>query len=279
MPLTASKYGKGRVRVMRLTRDGDHHTPRELNITALMKGAFDASWTEGDNRACVATDSVKNICNVVAAKNISLDKEAFIEAVAKLFLDTYPQVEQMQIEAKETRWRRHAFDGKPHGHVFTLDGNGFGYVKLVASRDKAVLQSGLRGFTFMKTTQSGWVDFVNDEYRTLADTTDRIAATAMDATWTWLSAPADYTTTNAKVLDILIEVFGTTYSYGVQDSMYRMAEAVLAAVPEIADISFAMPNKHYIPINLAPFGLENPGAVFLPTDEPHGQIEATISRG
>ena len=74
-------------------------------------------------------------------------------------------------------------------------------------------------------------------------------------------------------------MFGTTYSRGVQDSMYRMGEAALAAMPEIGEIGFAMPNKHYIPINLAPFGLDNAGTVFLPTDEPHGQIEATIGRG
>ena len=91
--------------------------------------------------------------------------------------------------------------------------------------------------------------------------------------------PADYAAANARVLALMMEVFGTTYSYGVQDSMYRMGEAVLAAIPEIAEIGFAMPNKHYIPFNLAPFGLENPGTVFLPTDEPHGQIVATIGRG
>ncbi|MCJ2082619.1 factor-independent urate hydroxylase [Methylobacterium sp. J-090] len=279
MPLTASTYGKGRVRVMRLTRDGDHHTPRELSLTVLMKGAFDAAWTGADNRACVATDSVKNIVNVVAAQNLSLDKEAFADAVARTFLDTYPQIAEVQVEGWETRWLRHAIAGAPHGHVFILDGNGTAYVRLVARRDGAVLQSGLRGFTFMKTTQSGWADFVEDRYRTLADTTDRIAATAMDATWTWTRTPADMTARNARVLEILMDVFGTTYSASVQDSMYRMGEAVLAAIPEIAEIGFAMPNKHYIPINLTPFGLENPGVVFLPTDEPHGQIEATIGRG
>ncbi|MCJ2094262.1 urate oxidase [Methylobacterium sp. J-072] len=278
MALTASRYGKGRVRVMRLTRDGDHHTPRELTLTVLMRGGFDAAWTAGDNRACVATDSVKNIVNVTAAKNLSLDKEAFAEAVAKVFLDTYPQVEDVSIEATETRWLRQEIGGTPHGHTFILDGNGFGYVGLAASRGGSVLRSGLRGFTFMKTTQSGWADFVDDAYRTLPDTTDRIAATSMDATWTWAGAPSDYAAANARILSLLIEVFGTTYSYGVQDSMYRMGEAALAAVPEIDEIGFAMPNKHYIPINLQPFGLENPGTVFLPTDEPHGQIEATIRR-
>jgi len=278
MPLISSRYGKARVRVMRLTRDGDHHTPREMTLTVLLTGAFDAAWTSGDNRACIATDSVKNICNVVAGRNLSLDKEAYVEAIARTFLDTYPQVEAIEIEGWETRWLRHAIAGEPHGHVFTLDGNGMGYVRLAARRDDAVRQSGLRGFTFMKTTQSGWSDFVDDGYRTLPDTRDRIAATAMDATWTWGDDPADHDAANARVLAILLEVFGATYSHSVQDSMYRMGEAVLAAIPEIAEIGFAMPNKHYIPINLTPFGLENPGTVFLPTDEPHGQIEATIGR-
>ncbi|MCJ2014718.1 factor-independent urate hydroxylase [Methylobacterium sp. J-076] len=278
MALTASRYGKARVRVMRLTRDGDHHTPRELTLSVLMAGRFEAAWTEGDNRACVATDSVKNIVNVTAARNLSLDKEAFVGAVAKVFLDTYPQVETVAIEATETRWRREVIGGAPHGHTFTLDGNGVGTVALTASRGETVLRSGLRGFTFMKTTQSGWADFVDDAYRTLPDTTDRIAATSMDATWTWSRPPADYAEANGRVLSTLIAVFGTTYSHGVQDSMYRMGEAVLADVPEIAEIGFAMPNKHYIPINLQPFCIENPGTVFLPTDEPHGQIEATIGR-
>jgi urate oxidase len=279
MPLTSATYGKGRVRVMRLARDGDHHTPRELALSVMLTGGFDAAWTAADNRACIATDTMKNIVNVVAAQNPALGAEGFVQAVAALFLETYPQVETVTVEACETRWLRAAIGGAPHGHTFTLDGNGFGYVRLAAGRDGSVLHSGLRGFTLMKTTQSGWSGFFDDAYRTLPDTDDRIAATSMDATWTWRAIPADYAAANAAVLEALIAVFGTTYSHGVQDSMYRMGEAALAAVPEIAEIAFAMPNKHYVPINLAPFGLENPGTVFLPTDEPHGQIEAVIGRG
>ena len=62
------------------------------------------------------------------------------------------------------------------------------------------------------------------------------------------------------------------------DLTARMVRAALAKVPEIGEISLACPNKHYVPIDLAPFGLDNPGTVFLPTDEPHGQIEAVVSR-
>jgi urate oxidase len=58
-----------------------------------------------------------------------------------------------------------------------------------------------------------------------------------------------------------------------------MGMAVLEAVPEVEQIHMACPNKHYILINLSPFGLENNNQVFLPTDEPHGQIECTVGRG
>ena len=78
------------------------------------------------------------------------------------------------------------------------------------------------------------------------------------------------------ILDTLLEVFGTTYSMSVQDSLYRMGEAALAAVPEISEISMACPNMHFIPMNLSAFGLDNNNDVFLPTDEPHGQIECTV---
>ena len=278
MTLIAATYGKARVRVMRLTREGDHHVPRELTLTVMMRGAFEAAWTGADNRACVATDSVKNIVNVVAAENLSLNSEDFAQAIAARFLDTYPQIAEVTVEAEETRWRRHPIDGTPHGHTFTLDGNGQPFVRLEADRDGAVLRSGLRGYTLMKTTESGWAEFVEDAFRTLPDTQDRICATSMDATWTWTAPPADPVAANAAVLDILITVFATTYSAGVQDSMYRMGEAVLAARPDIAEIQFAMPNKHYVPMNLAPFGIDHGGRIFLPTDEPHGQIEATIAR-
>ncbi len=49
-------------------------------------------------------------------------------------------------------------------------------------------------------------------------------------------------------------------------------------LPEIAEIALSMPNKHYFTANLEPLGFENPNLTFLPADDPHGQIEATITR-
>jgi urate oxidase len=105
-----------------------------------------------------------------------------------------------------------------------------------------------------------------------------MAATAMGASWVWSAVPDDYVATNAKILSSMIEVFATTYSESIQDSLYRMGEAALAKVPEISEMSMACPNKHYLLIDLKAFDLDNNNQVFLPTDEPHGQIECTVSR-
>ena len=48
--------------------------------------------------------------------------------------------------------------------------------------------------------------------------------------------------------------------------------------PEVAEITLVLPNQHHLLVNLAPFGLDNPNRVFVGTDEPFGQIEATIAR-
>ena len=279
MPLIHNSYGKGRVRVMRVHRDGDRNEVRELSVHTMLEGDFSASYTAGDNRQVVATDTIKNIAYIVARENMTACAEVYGQALAARFLARYPQVEQARVSLHETRWTRASFGGQPHPHSFVLDANGKPTVQVAAPRDGvASVTSGIAGYTFMKSTASGWVDYVMDEYTTLPETTDRIAATAMDAHWTWLSAPADYDATNARILATMLEVFATTYSKGVQDSLFRMGEAALAAVPELATIRMACPNKHYLPMRLEPFGMSSDNMVFIATDEPHGQIECAIGR-
>jgi urate oxidase len=278
VPLISNRYGKGRVRVMRIHRDGDRHEVSQLTVKAMMEGDFAAAYTEADNSTAISTDTIKNVVNVVARENTGLCTEEFCEVLAKKYLDSYPQIEKATVTAHETRWNRLSFGGEPHPHSFVLDSNGEPFVEIVATRDGSTLASGIDGFTFMKSTQSGWENYVKDRYTTIAETADRICATSMVASWKWSAKPASYPATNAKILDTLLEVFGTTYSSSVQDSLYRMGEAALAAVSEISEISMACPNMHFLLLNLSAFGLDNNNDVFLPTDEPHGQIECTVGR-
>jgi urate oxidase len=53
---------------------------------------------------------------------------------------------------------------------------------------------------------------------------------------------------------------------------------VLSAYEEIAEITITLPNRHHLPVDLSPFGLEDKNEIFVATEEPHGVIEATVTR-
>ena len=279
MTLIANTYGKGRVRVMRVNRAGDRCEVRELDVQAMLTGDFARVYTHADNATALCTDTVKNVVNIVARENLAADAETFCDKVAQRLLDKYPQVSTATVTAHATKWVRLEVEGRPHPHTFVLDGNGRPFARVTAGRDGTTLESGVSGFTFMKATGSGWSGYYKDDYTTLAETRDRICATSMEASWRWQEAPESYEARNAELLSGMLGVFASTYSESVQDSLYRMARAALEAVPEVSDIRLACPNKHYLLSNLSPFGLSNDNQVFLPTDEPHGQIECHVGRG
>ena len=278
MTLIAHRYGKGRVRVLRLDRNQPEHRIHEASLDVMLEGRFERSHTHADNASVVATDSIKNIVNIVACESVPLGPEAFAQAVAARFLSRYSQIERVTIASRQTAWSRMTVGGAPHPHAFTLDANGHPTVDVDATRARSIVRSGIDGITFLKSTGSGFTGFVRDELTTLPETTDRIAATSMTATWKWSATPADYDAANQRLLATLLGVFADTYSASLQDSLYRMAQAALAVTPEVAELTLACPNKHYLPINLAPFGTSSDGQVFTPTDEPHGQIECTVGR-
>ena len=109
-------------------------------------------------------------------------------------------------------------------------------------------------------------------------------ATSLTAQWRHvLSDPAlvagqDWDDDHALVRSHLLEAFAGTYSHALQETLFAMGRTVLERMPGIAEISFAAPNKHHFLVDLAPFGLDNPGEVFVAADRPYGLIEATVTR-
>jgi urate oxidase len=77
---------------------------------------------------------------------------------------------------------------------------------------------------------------------------------------------------------MLLESFAEHNSQSLQHTLYAMGEAVLGNFESIREIHLSLPNKHYTLVDLSRFDLDNPGEVFLPTDEPHGLIEATLKK-
>lgn len=278
MKLLANRYGKARVRVLKILRDGPVHTLKDVDVTALLEGDFAASYTDEDNSKVVPTDTIKNTINVLAKQHLGEEIERFAVVLGQHFLKRYEQAQKAHIDISEMNWQRMEIGGKPHPHSFTAGNDAKTWTRVVCVRGSEIIESGIRDIVILKSTGSGWAGYPKCEFTTLPETDDRILATRFEARWSWSSIPGSYRAANESILRAMLEVFANNYSTSAQATVYQMGEAALKTCAEISRIDLAMPNKHYLLINLSPFNLENKNEVFVPTDEPHGQIEGTVVR-
>jgi urate oxidase len=278
--LSSNSYGKSEVRLTKVVRRGARHHLMELSIDIELRGDFAESFLHGDNSKIIATDSMKNTVYVLAREREFQSPEELALILAKHFPQTYPQVTACVVKARQTRWSRIAVEGKPHDHAFVSAGSELITAEAAATRDKeTILRGGLSDLLVLKTTQSAFKGFVSDRFCTLKDADDRIFATSITATWDFQAHSADFVSVSERVRGALLDVFATQMSFAVQETMYQMGEAALAVAPEISRIALRLPNKHRIPVNLQPFELTNENEIFVWTDEPFGDISATIARG
>ena len=278
MILAENRYGKQRVRVLKVFRSLDRHAVKELTVSCLLRGDFEAPHLGPDNSPVVPTDTVRNTIHILAKDLLTENSEAFALQLAGHFLVKYAHVTGVDVDLSERVWQRMEIDGQPHAHSFVERGQGTPVVSVQRTRDAVTLASGITGLLVMKTTESGFSGYPQCDFTTLPETNDRIMATSIDAKWTFTTTETAGPAVNAVVLTAIDRVFATTWSPSVQRTLFLMGEAVLEAVPVLSQIEFNLPNKHYLPLDLSRFGRENDGEVFLPTDEPHGQIEAIVRR-
>jgi urate oxidase len=276
--LTAHRYGKSRVRLMKVLRDGDVHTIKELTARILLEGEFERSYTAAENAQVVATDTMKNTIYVLAHEHLGYENEPFAQCVATHFLDRHAHVSRVTVELDERVWTRMHVGGAAHPHSFIQADVARPFTRLVASRTATAHESGIRDLIILKSTASGFEGFHRDELTTLPETSERILATAARATWLWTRAPASYRAAQRTIVDAMLVPFAQRHSPSVQATLFEMATAALEACPDIGRLTLTMPNLHCLPADLARFGRTNRHEIFIPTDEPHGDIEATVER-
>lgn len=279
--LGANQYGKARVRVAHVERDGDWHTIRERTVRVALRGAFDAAHVSGDNSAVLPTDTMKNTVHSFAEQApMGETVERFAERLHRHFGGTSGAVAGVLIEAAEVVWRRLVVDGAEHPHAFERAPE-----RRLARVNGAVdvppaIWGGIDELSVLKTTGSSFSGFPRDQYTTLPETDDRVLATVVEARWRFgddEAATVDDPSTWGTVRSALVTAFATHESPSVQATLHRMGEAALTAVPGLREIALTLPNRHYLPLDLTAIGGTR-GTALLPIDEPHGLIEATIRR-
>ena len=277
--LGENRYGKSRIRLVRVKRHRERHDFREWTLEILLQGDFESCFTEGDNSKILATDTMKNTVYSLARDSSAECMEEFGKELIEFLLRRNPQVSRAEVSISEKAWDHIVTGGKPHATSFVQSGSERQTTKLArAPGSKCSVTSGLENLVIMKTAGSGFEGYIKDSLTTLPPTADRLFGTALRANWSYNTDNLAFAALRTKIRDVLLAVFAAHESKSVQHTLYAMGETVLKGVAEVDEIELTMPNMHCLLVDLSRFGQDNSNEIFVPTDEPHGYIEARIRR-
>ena len=279
MGLAENRYGKSRVRLVKVKRHPVLHDFLEWTLEILLQGDFESCFVDGDNSKILPTDTMKNTVYSLARSSSAVSMEEFGKELIAFLLERNPQVSAGQVTLSEKKWEHLPIDGKPHPTTFLLASAEVQTAEVTQKRSgRFAVRSGLENLTILKTAGSEFVGFIKDSLTTLPEASDRLFGTAVRARWGYASADVAFETLRSSVRETLLSAFAGHASKSVQHTLYAMGEAALEKIPEIDDIELTMPNIHCLPVDLSRFGQDNPNEIFVPIDEPHGYIEARIRR-
>jgi urate oxidase len=272
-----NRYGKSRVRLMKVTRRDGLHSVAEWNVEVWLTGDFRECFVDGDNSRILPTDTMKNTVYSLARDCSAASPEAFALELVAHFIAANPHAEAAEARIVATPWKHIAAE---FSTAFTHASDKFDTVTVTLARGGSpVVASGFEKLWLLKTANSAFAGYIKDRLTTLRETHDRLFGTLANATWRYAASGIDYSALRARAETALLHAFAAHNSLSVQQTLYAMAQAALESLSQIEEIHLFMPNKHCNLVDLSPFGQDNPNMIFVPTDEPHGSIEAVVRRG
>jgi urate oxidase len=236
----------------------------EIEIQVLGQG-FLESYTEGDNRRVVATDTMKNFIHSASAENPAPTLEGWLGHVGRAFLEQYPHMERIAMLGTELPF--------PAATVPADDGDGFVASEVLFARDRndrstarvelaladgGAIQltdhaCGRMGLQLIKITGSSFADFARDEHTTLPERPDRALFTWMDIGWKYTATddalgtdPARYVAGD-QVADLAAAVFHEFVSLSIQHLVNEIGGRMLERWPQLAEVSFESQNRTWDP--------------------------------
>ncbi len=272
--LGPNQYGKAEIRLLHVSRDDSTHVITDLNVSVALSGELTATHLSGDNSAVLTTDAQKNTVFAFAKEHGVGEIEDFALRLACHFVASQAAITFARVHVEQYPWERLG------GHSFSRSGREVRSATASHDGTDSWMVSGLHDLTLLNTAGSEFWGFARDRYTTLAETTDRILATAVNAQWRHVTpvSVAGWGESWRGARDAMLEAFAATHSYSLQQTLFAMGQRVLDTRPEIAEIRLSLPNKHHFEVDMSPFGLVNEGEVFYAPDRPYGLIEGTILR-
>ncbi len=237
-------YGKLRVPVHRI--EADELFACEVDVEVLGDN-FTPAYTEGDNSAVVATDTMKNF---ILRESLHYDGdtlEGLLAFLGRGFLATYPVMEAVRMTGRELRFDRE------QGKLFARERGDHGVATIELHGDRVHdARSGRHDLWLLKITGSAFTRFARDEYTTLPERVDRPLFIRLDADWRYAD-PADAEhgerhVPSRAVRDHLAETFDDFVSESIQHLVHEMGQRLLERFPALAEVGFVGENHTHEPV-------------------------------
>jgi len=277
--LAENNYGSSQIHLLRVAKQQGRHDIREIRLSIRFEGDFEAAHIHGDNRKILPADTMKNTAYALARQHSIETLENFGLHLIEHFLTYNPQVTRVLIKASENIWARLPHGGKPHASAFARAGNEERACILNGTREGTKVRAGIDNLIVLKTTNAAFEDFKKDPYTTLQGEEDCILSTVIRANWLYTEEEAEFGPLWHGVRQMLLETFAEHDSQSLQHTLYAMGEAILNNFENVGEIHLSLPSRQFHLADLGPLGMDNPGTVFLPVDEPHATIETTLKKG
>lgn len=268
--LGSNRWGKSEVRLSKVHRGTGQDEFSDVTVWVLLEGDVESAHTDGDNSSVLPTDTMRNTIYGLAQDSLTKDLEAFGALLCDHFIQR-PYIDTASVTISERLWSRKTGTG-------FIGGGSERRVAKIARGAKATDSAGVEGLVVLKTRGSAFTGFPKDDFTILPEKDDRLLSTSVTANWLYDTMPENTTAAWGTARETIVDHFFGDWSASVQHQGYLMAEAVLAAVPEISRISFNLPNQHHLEFDLERFGLNDRGVVFHPVTEPYGDIRFTVHR-
>jgi urate oxidase len=263
--------------MLRLTRRGDRHDPKELSVSFRFEGPFADAFRQGRADGLPPGEALKGLVHRAALEHGSCEIEEFGLAVCDRVLKQYPVITLARVEITEQAWTRLDAGGRTQGQAFLAGSAEVKTVAVTSNGRQVAVVSGVSELNVMRT--AGFAPTVGAVADDGADDgLQRLLVGQLSATWTYSSVDVTFRPYRQGVRAAIIETFAWHPSRSVHHTLYAIADVILATYQEIADVTLAFRERPYRPADLFREGLQNPDDLFVAVEEPLGIVEVKVER-
>jgi urate oxidase len=274
----SSSHGLSRIRMLRVVRRGDRHDPRELTVSLRFEGDFAAAFREGRDDGLLPAETLKTLAYATAREHGGAEIERFALALADRVLQGYPFVTRVRVDVAEQHWSRLEAGGKLQGQAFTAGPTERRTATVTSNGTQIAVVAGLEHLALMGTWGFAPTATPDRENDGAADRLQRLVVGDLSARWAYSSGDVTFGPYRQGVRAALVDAFVWHRGRSVQQTLYAMADVVLATYAEITSVTLALHERPYRPADLFSAGLENPDELFVAVEEPLAVVEATVER-